>query len=363
MEPSERLAKQGEIDKEIYAVSRLQAGPGSAAELGLHFDLTVPFARYVLEHAGQLQFPFRRYQIQKVWRGERPQEGRFREFTQADIDIVDVDVLAAHHDVELPLVTLAALERLHVDLGVPPVLMRVSNRMLAQGFYAGLHIANPLPVLRHVDKLDRIGPERVRALLTDDAGLSTAQADACLALANIRTADESFVDEVAALGVRHPELDAGAQLLAEVVRTANAYVPGRVVADLRISRGLDYYTGTVYETELVGFESWGAIASGGRYDALASDARTTYPGVGLSIGVTRLLAPLLGRAGWPLSCGRRSSGRRGEEDHAPTPCVAEQLRSRGISTEVSPLSDRTAARSGMRRRGIRSLVRSAPNAS
>ena len=343
VEPLERLAKQGEIDKEIYAVSRLQAGPGAAAELGLHFDLTVPFARYVLEHAGQLQFPFRRYQIQKVWRGERPQEGRFREFTQADIDIVDVDVLAAHHDVELPLVTLAALERLHVDLWVPPVLMRVSNRMLAQGFYAGLHIANPLPVLRHVDKLDKIGPERVRVLLTDDAGLSTAQADACLALANIRTADESFVDEVAALGVRHPELDAGAQLLAEVVRTANAYVPGRVVADLRISRGLDYYTGTVYETELVGFESWGAIASGGRYDALASDGRTTYPGVGLSIGVTRLLAPLLGS-------GRLTASRsvpttvlvalESEDHRADAVAVAEQLRSRGISTEVSPRADR-----------------------
>ena len=164
----------------------------------------MPFARYVLEHAGRLHFPFRRYQIQKVWRGERPQEGRFREFTQADIDIVDENTLAAHHDIELPLVTLAALERLHVDLGVPPVLMRVSNRILAQGFYAGLDIDDPLPVLRHVDKLDKIGPERVRTLLTDDAGLTAAQADACLALAQISTPDESFVDRVAALGVASP---------------------------------------------------------------------------------------------------------------------------------------------------------------
>ena len=137
VEPLDRLAKQGEIDKEVYAVQRLHADPDTPAELGLHFDLTVPFARYVLENAHQLAFPFRRYQIQKVWRGERPQEGRYREFTQADIDIINADTLAAHHDVELPLVTLAALERLHVDLGLPPVLMRVSNRKLAQGFYLG----------------------------------------------------------------------------------------------------------------------------------------------------------------------------------------------------------------------------------
>jgi histidyl-tRNA synthetase len=343
VEPLERLAKQGEIDKEVYAVSRLQAEPGAPPELGLHFDLTVPFARYVLEHAGRLHFPFRRYQIQKVWRGERPQEGRFREFTQADVDIVDVDLLAAHHDVELPLVTLAALERLHVDLQVPPVLMRVSNRLLAQGFYAGLDIADPLPVLRHVDKLDKLGPERVQTMLTEDAGLTDAQAKACLALAGICTPDESFVEQVAALGVHHPELDAGAALLAELVRTANRSVPGRVVADLRIARGLDYYTGTVYETELIGFESWGAIASGGRYDALASDCRTSYPRVGLSIGVTRLLAPLLGQ-------GRLRASRSvptavlvavdSEEQRAHALAVAEQLRARGIPTEVSPRADR-----------------------
>ena len=172
VEPLDRLAKQGEIDKEVYAVQRLHAEPGAAAELGLHFDLTVPFARYVLENAHQLAFPFRRYQIQKVWRGERPQEGRYREFTQADIDIIDADRLAAHHDVELPLVTLEALERLHVDLGLPPVLMRVNNRRLAQGFYLGLEIADPAAVLRQVDKIDKIGPDRVHDLLVDEVGIT-----------------------------------------------------------------------------------------------------------------------------------------------------------------------------------------------
>ena len=130
----------------------------------------MPLARYVLEHAHALAFPFRRYQIQKVWRGERPQEGRYREFTQADIDIVNVDRLAAHHDIELPLVTLEALERLHVDLGLPPVLMRVNNRLLAQGFYLGLEIADPPAVLRQVDKLDKIGPDRVVDLWSTSSG-------------------------------------------------------------------------------------------------------------------------------------------------------------------------------------------------
>ena len=343
VEPLDRLAKQGEIDKEIYAVQRLHAEPGAPVELGLHFDLTVPFARYVLENAHQLSFPFRRYQIQKVWRGERPQEGRYREFTQADVDIVDADTLAAHHDVELPLVTLAALERLHVDLGLPPVLMRVSNRRLAQGFYTGLEIADPAAVLRQVDKIDKIGPDRVRESLIGDLGLSAAQATACVRLATISSADESFVDAVRGLGVRHVQLDEGLELLAEVVRTARAYVPGRLVADLKIARGLDYYTGTVYETELVGFEAWGSISSGGRYDSLASDGRTTYPGVGLSIGVTRLLAPLLSRgllrASRPVPTVVLVAV-ESEATRAEAVAVAERLRSRGIAAEVAPRADR-----------------------
>jgi histidyl-tRNA synthetase len=343
VEPLERLAKQGEIDKEVYVVSRLHAEPGSPAELGLHFDLTVPLARYVLEHAAALAFPFRRYQIQKVWRGERPQEGRYREFTQADIDIVNVDRLAAHHDVELPLVTLEALELLHVDLGLPPVLMRVNNRRLAQGFYQGLEIADPPAVLRQVDKLDKIGPDRVVDLLVGDVGLSDAQAQACVRLAEISAADGSFGDAVRRLGVEHPELDEGIALLTDLVATAARYVPGRLVADLKIARGLDYYTGTVYETELVGFESMGSISSGGRYDSLASDGRTTYPGVGLSIGVTRLLAPLIG-------AGRLSASRPvptvvlvavdSEETRAEAIAVAELLRGRGIACEVAPAADK-----------------------
>jgi histidyl-tRNA synthetase len=305
--------------------------------------LTVPFARYVLENAHQLAFPFRRYQIQKVWRGERPQEGRYREFTQADVDIVNAETLAAHHDIELPLVTLAALERLHVDLGLPPVLMRVNNRKLAQGFYLGLEIADPAAVLRHVDKIDKIGPDQVVEQLINDVKITEVQARSCVRLAEIRSADASFVDEVRELGVKHDQLEEGLDLLSELVTTAGRYVPGRLIADLRVARGLDYYTGTVYETELVGFESWGSIASGGRYDSLASDGRITYPGVGLSIGVTRLLTPLLTRGMLRTSRPVPTAvlvAVDSEETRATAIEVAEQLRARGISTEVAPRAEK-----------------------
>ena len=294
VEPMEQLTRKGEIDKEVFVVRRLHAAADAGDDLGLHFDLTVPFARYVLENSAQLAFPFRRYQIQKAWRGERPQEGRYREFTQAGIDIVGAGALAAHHDVELPLVTLEALEKLHVDFGVPAATMSVSNRQLSEGFYRGLGVEDHLAVLQRVDKLDKIGPDAVRDLLVGQVGLSPAAADVSLELAGIRSADASFVDRVLALGVEHPLLTVGLELLADVVTAAATHVPGRLVADLKIARGLDYYTGTVYETTMAGYESMGSISSGGRYDSLASDGRNTYPGVGLSIGVSRILVPLVG---------------------------------------------------------------------
>lgn len=344
VEPMTQLARKGEIDKEIYVIRRLHAEPGGRDDdLGLHFDLTVPFARYVLENAGHLQFPFRRYQIQKVWRGERPQEGRYREFTQADIDIVGADTLPAHFDAELPLVMLEALEKLHVDLGLPPVLMRVSNRQLAQGFYEGLGIADTAGVLQRVDKLAKIGPDAVADLLIAECGLDADQAATTLALAQISTADESFVDRVRALGVSHPLLDEGLALLADVVRTAARYVPGRLVADLKIARGLDYYTGTVYETELRGYESMGSVSSGGRYDALAATDKVTYPGVGLSLGVTRMLVPLLGRG--LLSASRPVPSVvlvavDAEDTRDASMAVAAKLRARGIACEVAPSADK-----------------------
>ena len=347
VEPMAQLARKGEIDKEIYVVRRLHAerhgGGADADELGLHFDLTVPFARYVLENSGHLVFPFRRYQIQKVWRGERPQDGRYREFLQADIDVVGQGTLADHHDVEVARVILEALERLHTEFGVPPALMRVNNRRLAEGFDRGLGIVDHLAVLQRVDKLDKIGPDAVRALLTGDLGLSDEVAGRCLELATISAPDESFAGRVRALGVEHPLLDEGLDQLAAVVRAGTAAAPGRIVADLKIARGLDYYTGTVYETELAGFEHLGSICSGGRYDSLASDGRTTYPGVGLSIGVTRILVPLLAKgllgASRPVpTCVLVAVD--SEDTRDSSDATAARLRARGIPTEVAPKADR-----------------------
>src|SRR4029434_10268434 len=144
VEPLDRLAKQGEIDKEVYTVQRLHADPDEPADLGLHFDLTVPFARYVLENAHQLAFPFKRYQIQRVWRGERPQEGRYREFTQCDIDVINVDQVPLHFDPELPRI----IHEILTDLDLPTWSLNVNNRKVLQGFYEGLGIGDPLAVIR-----------------------------------------------------------------------------------------------------------------------------------------------------------------------------------------------------------------------
>jgi histidyl-tRNA synthetase len=334
IEPVERLSAQGEdADKEIYAVSRL-AGGEDDARWGLHFDLTVPFARYVLENAGKLAFPFRRYQIQKAWRGERPQEGRYREFTQADIDIVDVGQLSSHFEAELPLVIADVFSRFPVG----DFVIQVNDRKIPNGFYQGIGITDVIGTLRIVDKLDKIGPTKVKTLLVD-SGVTAEQADQCLALAAIRSTDLGFVEQVRALGVTHPLLEEGLESLAAVIRTGMVGAPGRLVADLRIARGLDYYTGTVYETQFVGHEDWGSFCSGGRYDALASDGRTTYPGVGISIGVTRILGLLIGRG---LVSASRSTpaavlvALTDEESREEAVAVATALRHRGVATEVAP---------------------------
>jgi histidyl-tRNA synthetase len=335
VEPVERLSNQGEdADKEIYGVRRLAAGADEDAALGLHFDLTVPFARYVLEHSGKLTFPFRRYQIQKVWRGERPQEGRYREFTQADIDIIDSGDLPNHYEVELPLVIADALRK----LPVPEFVIKVNDRKIPEGFYRGLGLDDVTTVLRIVDKIDKIGPEKVVERLME-AGATDKQARLAVQLADISSTDTSFADQVRALGVEHPILDQGLEQLTQVMAAAEEHAPGLLMADLRIARGLDYYTGAVYEIYLVGQESFGSVGGGGRYDALASDGRTTYPGVGISIGVSRLVHRLVSQG---LLKGSRSTpsavlvALNAEEDRAEAMRTAAQLRSRGIPVEVAP---------------------------
>jgi histidyl-tRNA synthetase len=338
VEPLDQLLRKGDTSKEVYLLRRLheESAEGHAG-IGLHFDLTVPFARYVLENAGRLEFPFRRYQIQKAWRGERPQEGRFREFTQADIDIVGRDELPFHHDVEVTRVMVDALTRLSF---LPGFRLQVNNRKLIQGFYAGLGIVDADEVMRVVDKLDKLPTDKVRSLLLTESGIDEKTADQVLALATIRATDDSFVAAVRALGVDHELLDEGLAELAELVRSCADLVSDRVrvEADLSIARGLDYYTGTVFETRLDGYESMGSICSGGRYDALASDGRTTYPGVGISLGVSRVVVPLIARTG--LTASRKVPSAVlvavvDEQSRDDSNAIAGGLRARGVACEVA----------------------------
>ncbi|WP_159796896.1 histidine--tRNA ligase [Puerhibacterium puerhi] len=346
VEPLEQLLRKGETSKEVYVLRRLQADPetdeAGDKQLGLHFDLTVPFARYVLENAGRLAFPFKRYQVQKVWRGERPQDGRFREFVQADIDVVGAGDLPYHFEVELPLVMAEALGALR-EIGLPPVRVLVNNRKVAEGFYRGIGLDDVEGVLRHVDKLDKIGPDAVAELLQAEQGATPEQAKACLELAAICGEDVAVVDRVRELAASYDAvtelLETGLAELRALVAAAAERAPGVVVADLKIARGLDYYTGSVYETVLVGHEQLGSICSGGRYDTLASDGKNTYPGVGLSIGVSRLVSRLLSAGLVRATRGVPSAvvvAVVDEEHRAASDAVATALRARGIPVEVAP---------------------------
>ena len=335
VEPLDQLLRKGETSKEVYLLNRLQGGADQEAELGLHFDLTVPLARYVLEHAGKLDFPFKRYQIQKVWRGERPQDGRFREFIQADVDVVGADSLAFHHEIELPLVMVDALSK----LPIPRVVVRASNRKVAQGFYEAIGIEDVAETLRIVDKLDKVGPAVVAELLEERVGANAEQARKALALAEISGVDASVADQIRALGASSAQLDEGLEELVALIEGANALIPGSVVADLKIARGLDYYTGSVYESTLIGHDDLGSVCSGGRYDSLVSDGKRTYPGVGLSIGVSRLLSRVIGKGIVTASrkvptCVLIAVNDEGERPHAEA--TAMRLRRRGIPADVSP---------------------------
>ena len=359
VEPGSSLLKKGETSKEIYLLSRLQeVGQENDTpvedRLGLHFDLTVPLSRYVVEHANDLAFPFKRWQVQKVWRGERPQEGRFREFVQADIDVIGNGELPDHYEVELPLVMVSALEALR-EFGLPKATVHANNRKLSEGFYRGLGLNDIEGVLREIDKLDKIGADEVAKLLVGECGASEAQAAACLELANLTAANgaelaERFDALCAAHGIA-TDSDAyvlarqGLDTLAMIVDEAARIRPGSVIADLKIARGLDYYTGSVYETFLDGAASLGSICSGGRYDNLASQGNRKYPGVGLSIGLSRLVSYMLHTAGAKAS--RISPAAVlvavwNEEDRAASNEIANRLRARGIATDVAP----TAAKLG-----------------
>ena len=250
VEQGSSLLKKGETSKEIYLLSRLQeVGHESDTpiedRLGLHFDLTVPLSRYVVEHSGDLAFPFKRWQIQKVWRGERPQEGRFREFVQADIDVIGNGDLPDHYAVELPLVMVSALERLR-EFGLPKATVHANNRKLSEGFYRGLGLTDVEGVLREIDKLDKIGADEVAKLLVEGCGADENQARACLELAELTAADGAELSgKFDTLCEKHGIANdseayvlarQGLDTLAMIVDEAARIRPGSVIADLKIAR-------------------------------------------------------------------------------------------------------------------------------
>jgi histidyl-tRNA synthetase len=285
-------------------------------------------------------FPFKHYQIQRVWRGERPQEGRFREFTQCDIDVIDVDDVAIQFDAELARIVCEVL----TDLHIPPWALHVNNRKVLQGFYQGLGIGDPLAVIRVADKIDKVGPDGVGAMLADDVGLSPEQVRACLDLAGIRGSGSGVVDDVAGLGVKSDLLTEGLDELGVVLDGVADLPGGSVVADMSIARGLDYYTGTVYEAKFTDWPNYGAITAGGRYDDLAGTfINRRLPGVGLSIGLTRIFAKMVaeGLLETGPSCPTDVLVVVPSAERRPLAAsTAAELRGRGVKTELYHQPDR-----------------------
>ncbi|HEX7128977.1 MAG TPA: histidine--tRNA ligase [Rhodanobacteraceae bacterium] len=332
----------GETERQVYFVQSTGAmEQGEKPELALRFDLTVPLARYVAEHEHELAFPFRRYQMQRVYRGERAQRGRFREFYQCDIDVIGKDSLSVRYDAEIPAVIHAVFRAL--DIGAFTI--QINNRKLMRGFFESLGIADgerQTLVLREVDKLDKRGADHVRSVLTGEAfGLSPDIAQRILDFVQVRST--SLADAHAkldALGPGSEALEQGRAELREVLdMVAMLGVPESAFAlNFSIARGLDYYTGTVYETTLNEHPEIGSICSGGRYDNLAGQyTKSKLPGVGISIGLTRLF--------WQLREAGLLKSARGTVDVLVTQmdaallpeylALAQELRAAGIRTEVA----------------------------
>ena len=286
------VAKGGDADKEIYALRRLaaEAGEDEGGRLALHYDLTVPMARYVAQHFGDLVFPFKRYQMQRCWRGERPQEGRLREFYQCDIDVVDMGEVSLHFDAEIPAMALDVLSRLPIG----PVRLHINNRKILQGFYQGLRINDVVGAIRIADKLDKIGVDGVIDGMVGELDIPPVVARKCVELAGIRTDDASFAEKVRAFGIDNELLEAGLEELSFVMMELAHLPKGTVVADMSIARGFDYYTGTVYEGKLVDYPDFPTVCAGGRYDNLVGAySRQKLPGVGISIGFSRIFSKLV----------------------------------------------------------------------
>ena len=326
------LAKGGgETEKQIY---RFQKGD---SDLALRFDLTVPLAKYVALHYNDLAFPFRRYQISKVYRGERAQRGRFREFYQADIDIIGDGKLDVLNEAEIP----SIIYQVFRGFGLTRFQIRVNNRKILNGFYAMMGLTEKSgDIMRTVDKLDKIGPEKVKTILCDDCGLAVQQADEILRFIAISGTNAQVLAALEGYTGRNEVFDLGLQELRQVTDNLAAFgVPeANFAVDLTIARGLDYYTGTVYETTLLDHPEIGSVCSGGRYDDLAGYyTDKALPGVGISIGLTRLFYVLdeqgLLNPNLP-SAPADALVLPMTEDPAPAIALAQALRAAGVRVQL-----------------------------
>ncbi len=279
------LAKAGgETEKQIYRFTR-------GDDLAMRFDLTVPLAKYVSKNYGELQFPFRRYQIGKVYRGERPQKGRFREFYQADIDIIGDGELSIMNDAEIPSIIYTTFK----NLGFDDFTIRINNRKILNGLFEYLNIVElSTEIMRIIDKLEKIGKENVKLELLK-LNIEEEIVDKILEFISISGDNEEKIEALEKLNIKNEVFEKGLFELKEVVKYIRLFgVPeGNFSIDLTIARGLDYYTGTVYETFLDNYREIGSVCSGGRYDNLAENyTDKSLPGVGIAIGVTRLFDQL-----------------------------------------------------------------------
>ncbi len=277
------LLAKGEVDKEIYEIKRLHTEEEEKKEgrLALHFDQTVPFARYTAQHFNDLVFPFKRYQMQRVWRGERPQMGRMREFYQCDIDVINIDNLPLAFDAEIPAVIYEVLAGLEIGR----VQIRISNRKILLGLLEALNIEDTVSITRIIDKIEKLERAQIKQLLKDEK-LNDDQIASIIQLAETK----GSVDVIKNINAQNNTMREGVEELSFVLDHL-AHLPNHaMIGDLSIVRGLDYYTGTVYETQLLDVpEFTGSVCSGGRYDDLASQyINKKLPGVGISIGFSRL---------------------------------------------------------------------------
>lgn len=280
------LAKGGgETEKQVYRFER------GTTDMSLRFDLTVPLARYVSQYYSELEFPFRRYQIGKVYRGERNQRGRFREFYQCDIDIVGNNKLDIKNDAEIPSIIYSTFK----DLGFDSFTIRINNRKILKGFFGSVGIMDTTLVLRAIDKIDKIGLDGVEKELRD-LELSDETIEKIKEFIRIKGSNEEVIQSLESLNIEDELFLQGLEELKLVDEYIELFGVSKenYLIDLTIARGLDYYTGTIYETFLDGYESIGSVCSGGRYDDLASNySKQKLPGVGISIGLTRLFYQLM----------------------------------------------------------------------